>query len=338
MIILDLMIINSKSTLIEAQTFFYPFLLLQSVTMFSLKRNNKGNDTKNTKYTSSLLPPRSSYTMSDPALDDDIWVHNATATPSSTRRRSSVILRQPLSSPAYSNKDRQFSILRKNEKYTSSLWSSQTKSHTMWKTVSGGVLVQNTTPPSFTPQLHLNRDRASSDDDNEEIDEAHGNDGDGLSRKNKMGIAKINKAINSNNNNSNNTTTIICKKIRHRAEQFAMLDELKSKMQCRGLVPKSVKDLLVEWFMMEETSTKHSQKIFDEIKELCRLYKQREPIVQVELCLWKAACFLNPPSTMNDPVNFCFRGGWKKNKMESRYNPMIGIIINNILPFLPKNN
>ena len=122
----------------------------------------------------------------------------------------------------------------------------------------------------------------------------------------------------------------------------------------RWLLPKSMKDLLFEWFVEKETTTnsKHSQKIFEEIMELCKQYKKQEPIVQVELSLWKMACLLNP-STSNintkinnkinnnkirddnfDAVDYFVRGGWKKNKPALRHDPMIAIVITNVLPFL----
>ena len=96
-------------------------------------------------------------------------------------------------------------------------------------------------------------------------------------------------------------------------------------------------DLLFKWFVNKQTNTssEHSEKIFEEITKLYTLYKHREPIVQFELSLWKMACFTNPSGTMIlDPVNYVFRGGRKKTKAASRHDPLISIVITNILPFL----
>ena len=129
---------------------------------------------------------------------------------------------------------------------------------------------------------------------------------------------------------------------RHRSEQFTELEKLQNEMTSRGwLLSKSMKDLLVEWFVDNRTknSSEHSDEIFEAITELCTLYKHREPIVQFELSLWKIACFISPSNTMIlDPVNYFFRGGWKKTKAASRHDPLIGIVITNVLPFLTSND
>ena len=125
---------------------------------------------------------------------------------------------------------------------------------------------------------------------------------------------------------------------RHRSEQFTELEKLQNEMTSRGwLLSKSMKDLLFEWFVDKraKNSSKHSDKIFEAITELCTAYKHREPIVQLELSLWKMACFTNPSDTMMlDPVNYFSRGGWKKTKAASRHDPLIDIVITNVLPFL----
>ena len=124
----------------------------------------------------------------------------------------------------------------------------------------------------------------------------------------------------------------------YRAEQFTELEKLQNEMTSRGwLLPKLMKDLLIEWFFDKraKNSSEHSENIFEKITELCTLYKHREPIVQLELSLWKMACFTNPPDTMMlDPVNYFSRGGWKKTKAASRHDPLISIVITNVLPFL----
>jgi len=124
-------------------------------------------------------------------------------------------------------------------------------------------------------------------------------------------------------------------------------------VQARGwLLPQSIRDRLFEWFVEKETTknSNRSQKIFVEISKLCKQYKKQEPIVQVELSLWKMACLLNPPMSNNnttsnssnnkasddnfDAVDYFVRGGWKKYKSAMRHDPMIGIVMTNILPFL----
>ena len=141
-----------------------------------------------------------------------------------------------------------------------------------------------------------------------------------------------------------------------RSEQFRELEKLKQDLlQARGwLLPQSIQDRLFEWFVEKETAenSKRSQKIFEEIMELYIQYKKQEPIVQVELSLWKMACLLNPPTSTTtknnnntgsnnkasdhnfDAVDYFVRGGWKKYKSAMRHDPMIGIVITNILPFL----
>ena len=128
----------------------------------------------------------------------------------------------------------------------------------------------------------------------------------------------------------------------YRAEQFTELEKLQNEMTSRGwLLPKLMKDLLIEWFFDKraKNSSEHSENIFEKITELCTLYKHREPIVQLELSLWKMACFISPSDTMMlDPVNYFFRGGWKKTKVASRHDPLIGIVITNVLPFLTSDD
>ena len=154
------------------------------------------------------------------------------------------------------------------------------------------------------------------------------------------------------------TPLINFKRARRRTEQFTTLEKLKNDIVVsRGwLVPKSIETLLVAWFINKERDTKHSRKIYEQIVDLwCHKYKKYEPIVQFELCLWKAACLRNYPpllnnnntntsnsnsnsSTIMDPVTYFVRGGWKKTKCASRHDPMIGIVITNVLPFLTNDD
>jgi len=160
------------------------------------------------------------------------------------------------------------------------------------------------------------------------------------------------------------TTLINTKRARRRTEQFTTLEKLKNDMVVsRGwLLPKSIETLLVVWFINKERDTKHSRKIYEQIVDLwCHKYQKYEPIVQFELCLWKAACLRNYPplpnnnntntnnsnsnnnnnsnnSTIMDPVTYFVRGGWKKTKCASRHDPMIGIVITNVLPFLTNDD
>ena len=158
----------------------------------------------------------------------------------------------------------------------------------------------------------------------------------------------------------------------HRSEQFRELEKLKQDMlQARGwLLPQSIQDLLVEWFVEKgiTENNKQSPKIVA-IRERYTQYKKQEPIVQFELSLWKMACLLNPPTLNNntssnngsnnkykkqkisnndcssnnnssndkyDAVDYFVRGGWKKNKSALRHDSMIGIVMTNVLPFLAK--
>ena len=157
-----------------------------------------------------------------------------------------------------------------------------------------------------------------------------------------------------------------------RSEQFRELEKLKQDMlQARGwLLPQSIQDLLVEWFVEKgiTENNKQSPKIVA-IRERYTQYKKQEPIVQFELSLWKMACLLNPPTLNNntssnngsnnkykkqkisnndcssnnnssndkyDAVDYFVRGGWKKNKSALRHDSMIGIVMTNVLPFLAK--
>ena len=131
-------------------------------------------------------------------------------------------------------------------------------------------------------------------------------------------------------------------KEQRRHEQLTALDQLKREMRCfcRGVLPFTIQQLLVAWFM-DEAATTHgedgaaSELIFEQIQQLRRKFERHEPLVQLELILWKNACLVNIPETIQSPFNYLLRGGWKEEKRVHRHDAMIGTVIQHVLPFLP---
>mmetsp|Transcript_15428 Transcript_15428/g.16687 ORF Transcript_15428/g.16687 Transcript_15428/m.16687 type:complete len:206 (+) Transcript_15428:75-692(+) len=120
-----------------------------------------------------------------------------------------------------------------------------------------------------------------------------------------------------------------------RIEQFKKLDggKFQYDLQRFGFVPESIKMLLDEWLIMKDKP----EIISGEIERVCSWYQQQEPLVQLELVLWKNACLHNfeiLPTGGIDPFNYFLLGGWKENKAASRRDRMISIVITNVLPFL----
>ena len=131
-------------------------------------------------------------------------------------------------------------------------------------------------------------------------------------------------------------------KEQRRHEQLTALDQLKREMRCfcRGLLPFTIQQLLVAWFMDEEATFAGirigcSEIIFEQIQQLRRKFERHEPLVQLELILWKNACLVNIPETIQSPFNYLLRGGWKEEKRVHRHDAMIGTVIQHVLPFLP---
>lgn len=148
-----------------------------------------------------------------------------------------------------------------------------------------------------------------------------------------------------------------------KAEQEECIDELLKldKAKCDyhrlGFLPDSNKKLILKWLNNGKPSSPSSSKeVLYEITELKKeldvrktnYYYNRDPrrdvLIQLELVLWKTACLVNPPAelmneedsaaTISSLVTYLVRGGWKKHKVLERYNSMIGIVINNVFPFL----
>ena len=67
-------------------------------------------------------------------------------------------------------------------------------------------------------------------------------------------------------------------------------------------------------------------------------YDRHESLVILMLTMWRTACLLNHPRKfLNSPSNlisYVLRDGWKENKVATRRDPMIGIVVTNVLPFL----
>ena len=118
------------------------------------------------------------------------------------------------------------------------------------------------------------------------------------------------------------------------------MDEVKFDLQRLGcvIIPDSIKELFAKYFM--DKGTKHT--ICIEARQLCNSYIKKEPLVLLELALWKTACLCNPSSqedfTASGMVQFFLLGGWKKNKTTSRHNQLIEIVLTNVLPFLGFRN
>ena len=148
--------------------------------------------------------------------------------------------------------------------------------------------------------------------------------------------------------------------LKRRHQQLTELDQLKREMRCfcRGLIPFAVQQLLVAWFMEDDAAAARrlrdnrlgivtrqlyheeenaSEIIFEEIQQLRRKFERQEPLVQLELILWKNACLVNIPdeTIQSSPFNYLLRGGWKENKRVNRHHAMIGTVIHNVLRFLP---
>ena len=120
-----------------------------------------------------------------------------------------------------------------------------------------------------------------------------------------------------------------------RIDDLTGMDGVKYDLQRLGYaIPDSIKELFVKYFMDEGTN----QTYWIEARQLCDSYMTKEPLVLLELALWKNACLCNPSSqedfTASGMVQFFLCGGWKKNKTASRHNQLIEIVLTNVLPFL----
>jgi hypothetical protein len=102
-------------------------------------------------------------------------------------------------------------------------------------------------------------------------------------------------------------------------------------------VPDSIKELFVKYCMDEGTK----QTICIKSRRLCDSYMEKEPLVLLELALCKNACLRDPTQddiTASDMVHYLLCGGWKKNKLASRHDQLIEIVITNVLQFLGFRN
>ena len=120
-----------------------------------------------------------------------------------------------------------------------------------------------------------------------------------------------------------------------RIDDLIEMDEVKFDLQRLGcvIIPDSIKELFAKYFM--DKGTKHT--ICIEARQLCNSYMTKEPLVLLELALWKTACLCNPSQedfTASGMAQFFLCGGWKKNKTTSRHNQLIEIVLTNVLPFL----
>ena len=120
-----------------------------------------------------------------------------------------------------------------------------------------------------------------------------------------------------------------------RIDDLIVMDGVKCDLQrLRCVVPDSIKELFVKYCMDE--GTKHTTCI--QARQLCSSYMTKEPLVLLELALWKASCLCNPSQegliASGGMVHFFLCGGWKKNKTTSRHNQFIEIVLTNVLPFL----
>ena len=105
-------------------------------------------------------------------------------------------------------------------------------------------------------------------------------------------------------------------------------------LQRLGYVPELIKELFVKYYMDEKTK----QSIYIEARRLCDSYVKNEPLVLLELALWKNACLIRNPTqditARGGMVHYLLCGGWKENKLASRHDQLIEIAITNVLPFL----
>jgi hypothetical protein len=113
-----------------------------------------------------------------------------------------------------------------------------------------------------------------------------------------------------------------------RYKRFIASDRLRIRMRRFGS-PESMKTLL--W---QNAVEKSSSTVIDRAARMCVRYEKKEPLVMLELALWKACCFLNPPRDPNEGMDYYLHGGWKRAKANNRSDPLIGSVMVNVLPFL----
>jgi hypothetical protein len=111
-----------------------------------------------------------------------------------------------------------------------------------------------------------------------------------------------------------------------RIKNLVEADKINMEMKRYGS-PKPVKELLDEYLFEDSNNLQKA-------KELCLFYKAQEPVVLLELVLWKNACFLNHARGTVDVVNYFVGGGWKSHKEANRHNALIETVVERVVPFL----
>jgi hypothetical protein len=115
-------------------------------------------------------------------------------------------------------------------------------------------------------------------------------------------------------------------KRRDRINKFAQFDRKMIEMAAYG--PSNYVKIAMADFM-------DGSKDFQALEKCCNWQKEQEPIVLLELTLWKRVCLLNAPEgTPRSTMEYFCGGGWKKEKAAHRCDPMIGTVITNVIPFL----
>mmetsp|Transcript_33675 Transcript_33675/g.34165 ORF Transcript_33675/g.34165 Transcript_33675/m.34165 type:complete len:230 (-) Transcript_33675:76-765(-) len=109
--------------------------------------------------------------------------------------------------------------------------------------------------------------------------------------------------------------------------QLMEMENVKYNLNRLGISPpEPIKTLILKSFFEEDPTYMH------EAQKLVLDYERLEPLVILELALWKASCLINPPKYV-DPINYFARSGWKKTKKTFRHDPLIGIVIPNVISF-----
>lgn len=74
-----------------------------------------------------------------------------------------------------------------------------------------------------------------------------------------------------------------------------------------------------------------------EIKRLLDKYVKCQPMVLLELIVWRAACRANHSEETTKHISSCmdwYLHGWKQIKAKRRYDPMIEVVLKNVAPFM----
>jgi hypothetical protein len=98
--------------------------------------------------------------------------------------------------------------------------------------------------------------------------------------------------------------------------------------------PVAMKSMICDYIFQPTVSGINTPSL-NMIKKLSASLRRNEPLVLLELALWKAACMIHPPSPLSDPESYLLwiNGGWKSHKTAMRSHAWT-LIVSYVAPFL----